>query len=496
MLFRQLLAESMVLSLIGCVSGIALGWGLLKIIMATMPPFTLPSLADVRLNIPVLLFTVALSLFAGVLFGCAPAWQATRMNLNDALKGGGRSATNAGRHRLRHTLVVVEFGLALTLLTAGGLSIRSLWNVAHIDLGFRSDHLLTCFIPVPEGQMTDPAQSVAFYRELHDRISALAGVTSMSASEGMPFRGVNFALPFSVEGSPIDDPSRRSSVGFNMVTPEYFKTFGIFFEKGRALTEEDRAGGIPTAVVNEAFAKKFLSDSNPFSQRVLVDHFAPGAPKLGPPIAWQIVGVYRDTRSGGLHGGHFPEIDVPFAQNPWPEATIAVRTAGDPTALRNSIADIVQSLNPNLPITDVKTMDQIVDDSKARDRFTAMLFGSFAGVALLLAAFGIYGVISFAVAQRTHEIGLRMALGADSRSVLMMILREGMASALIGAALGFFGAYFVGRGMQTLLVGVGNIDFVTFTTVAALLLASALLACYVPARRATSVDPMQALRQE
>jgi len=249
-------------------------------------------------------------------------------------------------------------------------------------------------------------------------------------------------------------------------------------------------------VVNEEFAKKFFSGVDPLSQRLFIEQLIPGVTKLGPPVAWQIVGVYRNARNGGPHGGAFPEIDVPFAQSPWPQASIAVRTGGDPAALSNSIADVVQSLDSNLPLTDVKTMEQRVNEAKGGDRLTAFLFGSFAGIALLLAALGIYGVMSFAVAQRTHEIGVRMALGADTARVLRLILREGIILALVGVALGLAGTYFVGRGMQTMLVNVGKIDPVTFAAVALLLVASAILACYLPARRATRVDPMQALRQE
>ena len=494
-LFAQFLTESVALSLVGCVVGVVLAFGLLKLIMDMMPPFTLPSEAEVRLNIPVLLFTLAVSLFAGVLFGCAPAWQAARMNLNEELKEGGRSASGAGRHGLRRALVVLEFAVALSLLTGGGLAIHSLWNVAHVDLGFKSDHLLTFTVPVPDGQLTEAPQIVAFYQQVHDRIAALPGVSSVSVSLGMPIQGVSFGMPFSIESKPVEDVSQRPSAGFDMVTPDYFQTFGIRFDMGRALTEQDRASGVRVAVVNQTFAKKYFSGVDPLAQRILVEQLIPGVTKLGSTIAWQIVGVYHDVRNGGVRGEDFSEIDVPFAQSPWPVASVAVRGVGDPVPLTKSIADAVQSIDSNLPIADVKTMDQILVESKAGDRFTALLFGGFAVIALVLAALGIYGVMSFAVAQRTHEIGLRMALGANSGRVLTLILREGMILSLIGLVLGFAGAYFVGRGMKTMVVGIGAIDLPAFTAVAVLLMASALLACYIPARRATRVDPIKALRQ-
>ena len=495
-LFRQFLIENLVLAGMGGLIGVALAWGLLKLIIVMMPPFTLPTEADIRLNVPVLLFTLGASMLAGVLFGCAPAWQAARMNLNDVLKEGGRSAVGSSHHTLRRSLVVAEFALALSLLAGGGLAIHSLWNVAHVNLGFRSDHLLTFSVPVPGEHMKDPKQITTFYRQLLDRIQAMPGVTSASASEGMPLQGTNFGMPFQIVGKEVEDMSKRPGAGFNMVTPQYFQVFGISMVQGRPITDQDIAGAPNVAVVNETFAKKYFAGVDPLAQRILVEQLIPGVTKLGPNISWQIVGVYRNVRNGGPKGDGFPEIDVPFWQSPWPQTAMAVRATVDPATLGKSIADVVLSLDPNLPIADVKTMDQIMTESMSGDRFTAFLFGGFAGVALLLAALGIYGVMSFAVAQRTHEIGLRMALGADTSRVLMLILREGMILAAIGLLLGLGGTYLVGRLMHTLFFNVGAIDPAAFGSVAFLLVLAALLACYVPAARAAKVDPMNALRQE
>jgi putative ABC transport system permease protein len=496
-IFRQFLAESLVLASIGGILGIGLAWALLKIIMAMMPPFALPYEADVRLNGPVLLFTFAATVLAGVLFGCAPAWHASRLNLSEVLKeGGGRSSVGTGRHGLRRSLVVAEFALALTLLAGGGIALHSLWNVEHVELGFRTDHLLTFVLPVPEGQLTGSDQINAFYRQLLDRISALPGVSAVSASTGMPLVGTGFGMPFQIVGKTVDDPSKRPGAGFNMVTPGYFQAFGIRMEQGRSFTDQDLSNGAPVAVVNETFAKRYFPGSDPLTQRIIVEQLIPGVTKLGPPVEWQIVGVYYNVHNGGPSGEGFPEIDVPFWQSPWPQAGIAVRASVDPATLSKSISDIVLSMNPNLPLAQVKTMDQILDESMAGDRLAALLFGGFAGMALLLAAVGIYGVMSFAVAQRTHEIGLRMALGADQRGVVALILREGMTLAGIGLVLGSGGAYFVGRAMQSIFYDVGAIDLRAFSGVAAILLGAAMLACYVPAVRASKVDPMQALREE
>jgi putative ABC transport system permease protein len=494
-IFTQFLIESLALASIGGVLGIGLAWVLMKAIVASMPPYTLLSETDVRMSLPVLLFTVVTVMLAGVLFGCAPAWRAARMNLNEVLKEGGGSARSTGRHGLRRALVIAEFALALSLLAGGGLALHSLWNVAHVDLGFRSDHLLTFDLPVAKGRLTDPVQITTFYRQLLEKIQALPGVTSVSASEGAPLQGVRFGMPFQIAGKEVSDMSQRPVAGFNMVTPDFFKVFGINMAQGRAFNDQDRAGGVQVAVVNENFARKFFAGVDPLSQRVLVEQLTPGVTKLGAPVAWQIVGVYKEVRNGRLEED-FPEIDVPFWQSPWPQGLIAVRAAVEPENLTRSIAGIVQSMDPDLPLGNPRTMEQIMDQSLSPQRFTAALFAGFAAIALLLAAVGIYGVMSFAVAQRTHEIGLRMALGAGQRRVLALILKEGMLLAAVGLALGLFGAYGVGKVMHGLLFNVAVFDFAAFGAVAAALLLAGLLACFIPAHRATLVDPMQALRQE
>ncbi len=494
-IFVQFLTESLALAVVGGALGLALAWALLKIIMSMMPEGMLLSEADVRLNLPVLLFTFAASMFAGILFGCAPAWQATRLNLNEVLKESGRSM-GFSRHVLRRSLVVVEFALALTLLAGGGLALHSLWNLAHADLGFPTDHLFTFFLPVPDGQLKNATQITAFYRQLLERIQALPGVTAVSASTGMPPEG-SFGIRFQIAGKPsIENDSARPSASFRAVTPGYFRAFGIRMGQGRTFTDQDVTGGVPVAVVNESFAKKYFSGVDPLQQRVLIEQLSSGVLKLGPAIEWRVVGVCRDVRNRGVVDDVVPEIDLPFSQNPWPQAGIAVRTATDPETLNKSIAGIVQSMDPNLPLAFARTMDETLVEVRAGERFEALLFGGFASIALILAAVGIYGVMSFAVAQRTHEIGLRMALGAGQDRVMRLIVREGMILALVGFVLGSGGAVLVGRAMRGMWYQVGTVDVSALSAVSALLLASALLACYLPARRATQVDPMQALREE
>jgi putative ABC transport system permease protein len=494
-IFRQFLIESLVLAGLGGILGIGLAWVLMKVILAAMPPYMLLSETDVNMSMPVLLFTVAATMLAGTLFGCAPAWQAAGLNLNEALKEGGPSR-NVGRQRIRRAFVIAEFALALSLSAGGGLAIHSFWNVEHVNLGFRSDHLLAFDLPVNEGKLNGAEEINSFYRQVLGEINALPGVTYTAISEGMPLLGLRFGMPFQFAGKQVEEMSRRPVTGFNMVTPEFFKVFDIQMLQGRSLTSEDEAGGLRVAVVDERFAKQFLSGTDPLSQRIVMNEMVPGAMKLGPPVQWQIVGVYRSIQNGRPEAGNFPEMDVPFWQCPWPQARITVRSSVDPSALTKSIGEVVQSLDPELPLSNVETMDQTLEQVAYGSRFLAFLFGGFAGVGMLLAAVGIYGVMSFAVVQRTHEIGVRMALGASRNGVLGMVLRDGMVLATAGFLLGMLGAYGVGKVMHGILFNVAAFDYSAFGAVAGALLLAGMLACFVPAHRATLVDPMKALRQE
>jgi len=493
-LFSQLLTESLALAAIGGVLGVGLATMLLKVIVVLLPPFSIPTEADIRLNLPVLLFSLAATVLAGVLCGCAPAWQISRWNLSDALKEGGRSPSSGGRHGMRRTLVVVEFALALTLLAGAGLVLHSFWKLTRVNLGFRQDHLLTFSLPIPVERFTQPGQITIFYRQLLERIAALPGITSTAASTGAPVLGTNWGMAFSIAGQPPVPLSSRPSAGFTMVTPAYFRTFGIPILRGRGFTEQDRDGSLPVAIVNETFVKKYLVNVDPLSQVVIAPQLHLGT--LGPPIEWHIVGVSHDVHNEGVRREGFPEINVPLWQSPLPLIRITVRTGGDPASMANGIAAAVRSVDSDLPLDQVRTMDQVVEESLAGERFSAVLFASFAGVALLLAGIGIYGVMSFAVARRTHEIGLRMALGAGQRQVLRLVLQEGMLLAFGGLVIGLAGAYFVGRLMKSVLYQVDESDPVAISAVTAVLLLCAWLACYIPARRATQVDPLVALRDE
>jgi putative ABC transport system permease protein len=495
-LFSQFLTESLALSLIGGTLGVGLAWALLRIILAVLPPYSIPTEADVHLNLTVLFFSLGATLVAGVLCGSVPAWQSSRWNLSDALKAGSRNSSGGNRHRLKRSLVVAEFALALTLLSGAGLALHSFWRLANTDLGFRKDHILTFSLNMPATRFAQPVQILSFYRQLIDKIEALPGISSASASTGMPVRGPNFGMPFSIAGQPSGNPLSRPTAGLTRVTPEYFRTFGIEILRGRGFTEQDAPGAVPVAIVNETFARKYFSNVDPLAQRVVVEQPIPGTRTLAPPIDLQIVGVFRDVHNAGVRNDGFPEIDVPFWQSPWPDASIEVRSQGDPASITGSVAAVVQSVDPDLGLNQVRTMDQVVEESLGGDRFATVFLATFAAMALLLSGIGIYGVMSFTVAQRTHEIGLRMALGATPTQVFRLVLQEGVSLGIVGLFIGLFGTYFVGRVMKSILYQVGTTDPMTIGGVVTVLLLCALLACYVPARRAMQVDPMVALRDQ
>jgi putative ABC transport system permease protein len=495
-IFVQFLTENLLLALIGGLLGVGVGWLALRGLVAIMPQGTLPSEADLTLNVPILLFSFGVSTLAGLLFGCGPAWHATRVDPGEALKEGGRTGTSAGRRGVRRILVVGEIALALALLTGAGLAIHSFWNLTQVDVGVSTVHIQTFFLPVPEARSKDPVRITAYYRQMLSRIMAVPGVLDASVSTGLPLEGAGFGMPFTIAGAPdIADPSQRPGAAFGMVTPDYFKTFGIQVIRGRSFTDHDIAGSVRVAMVSESFVKKYFPDKDPLQQRLMVEELIPGVTKLGAAVPWQIVGVFHDVKGGGLRDGR-PEIEIPFWQIPWDAATFGVLTAGDPLLMTRSLEDAVHSVDPEIALAEMHTMEEVKSRTLAGDRFTMVLYGSFACVALVLAAVGIYGVMAFTVAQREHEIGLRMALGASRGNVVGLILREGTVLALIGLGLGLIGAYFVGRAMHSTLYGVGSIDLTAVGLVAAVLFSAALLASWIPARRAASVEPMLALRGE
>src|SRR5271154_6174930 len=465
-IFRQFLIESLSLALMGGGLGVLLAEGILRGVMSLMPRNVLgiPYEADPQLNISVLLFTLAATLLCGVLFGCAPAWHAARQNISEMLKEGGRySSAGASHNRLRRILVVAEFALALILVAGAGLILRSFWNVTQVDLGIRRDHVLTFSVPIQHERTSSAAQIRSIYRQLEERIAAVPGVTKIAIAPGLPTNGAG-RLHFTIVGQPSDDtdnnPNKEPQAMINTVTPGYYETYGIRLTRGRYLDARDLAGAPRVAMVSESFARQYLPGVDPLTNRVKIVELVPDKnPPFGAPVEWQIVGVFHDvqyeshpTTTGSA------EIDFPFDQSPWPFTTMAVRTNGNPSSVTTGIAAAVRSVNPDFPMTHVRTMDQVISESLVTDRFTVLVFGTFAVLALALAAIGIYGVMTFSVAQRTHEMGVRMALGAGSSHVLKLVVGEGMWAALIGMAIGLPGVYLIGKTLKSFLYNVGAMD--------------------------------------
>jgi putative ABC transport system permease protein len=495
-LFSQFLTESLVLALLGGAAGVLLAGIIIDLIEAVMPPVgtMLPSEANIRISVPVLVFTIAVTTLAGLLFGSAPAWQATRLDLNEVLKLGGRSGSGGLRRGARRFLVIAEFSLALTLLASGGLALKSFWNLTRIDLGINTDHLLTFRLPVPDQRLKESEQIRSYYRQMLEKIEAVPGVKKVALMTGVPGSGAGQGVRFSLLGQPVANPQDRPGAALQMVTPGYADTLGIQIIRGRAIDDHDTDRSARVATVNEHFVNRFLAGVDPLTQRIVMNESRPGSPP-GKPVEYQIVGVFHNVRGAGVRE-EYSEIDVPFWQSPVPRASLVLKTEGDPKSLIKSVAAAVNTVDPDIPLANVRTVDEIVGEALAIDRFSVILFASFGVLGLLLAAVGIYGVMAFGVAQRTQEFGVRLALGAQRSRVLALVLKEGTVLAFIGGLIGLGGAYLVGRAMQTTLYQVPALDVRALGATFLVLLGSAWLACLIPAWRASRIEPLDALRHD
>ena len=495
-LFAQFMTESLVLAVVGGALGVFLAGAIIDLIALVMPPVgtMLPSEANIRISVPVLLFTLGITTVAGVFFGSIPAWQATRIDLNAVLKLGGRTGAAGSRRNARRALVVAEFSLALVLLTTGGLALRSFWNLSRIDLGINTEQVLTFRMPVLPRRLNGPDQIRSYYRQMLEKIAAVPGVKKAALMNGVPARGANAGRTFSIVGRPAINDSNGPGVDFQTVTPEYVDALGIHVLKGRSIDDRDTEANTRVAMVNETFVERYLTGVDPLTQRISTMELAMGE-QTRKPVEWQIVGVFHDVR-GAASREDYAEMVVPFWQRPWPQMSMVIKTEGDPKSVIKSLSAAVAAVDPDLPLAGIRTVDEIVNESLSIDRFSVVLFTCFGVLGLLLAAVGIYGVMAFTVAQRTQEFGVRMALGAQRTRVIKLVLKEGVMLAFLGAVLGFGGAYWVGRAMQSTLYGVGAMDVRAFVTIAVVLLLAALLACLVPAWRASRVEPLVALRDE
>ncbi|MGH9470575.1 MAG: ABC transporter permease, partial [Terriglobia bacterium] len=496
---RQLLTESVLLGLLAGGVGVLLAWTGTRLLLAEVPG-NLPRSQNVGLDLRVLLFAVAVSVITGIFFGLAPSLRSARPDLQDALKEGSRGSTG-GQHRLQRGLVIAEVGLALVLLIGAGLTLKSIWYLGSVNIGFNPNHALSFEVSLPPARYQDANSNRTFYKELLAKLRALPGVKAAGATDFMPLSGNDNEWPFYVEGRPKPRMQNMPETMFYRTTPGYLGAMGISLLRGRFFTGQDNLNSSPVIVIDDVFAHTVFPHETPIGRHIILPFAGLDAPR-------EIVGVVHHIKTFGPAGRknwnvynqlYMPTLQIPdqfYKVGGVRNLTLVVRTAVDPRAMTAAVIRTVHSIDNGVAVNSVQTVNEMERTSLAAQRFTVILMAIFAALALALAAIGIYGVISYSVSQRTHEIGIRMALGAQSRDVLRHVLGQGMVLALIGVGIGIAAALGLTRFMVSLLYAVKPTDPLTFIAVALILLGVALLACYIPARRATQVDPVVALRHE
>ncbi len=487
---RQLLTEALLLSMAAAVAGTLLSlWGIKA--MLSLSRETLPRAYEISVDVRVLGFAVAIALLTSVIFGLTPALQASKINLSESLKEGSRGLSGAQRsNHVRSLLVVSEVALSLVLLIGAGLMIKSLASLLKVDPGFKPDKTLTMQIALLGSRYPTANQQIGFFQAVTHRVEMLPGIQSAGLISSAPLSGGVYAGGFSIEGRVLTSEADDLVSDRRMISPEYFNALGIPLLKGRGFTDRDDQTSPGVVIVSESWARRFFPNEYPIDKRIKLG----GRDSTRPWLS--IVGIAGDVHDTALESNARPCVYIPYPQFPSSGMTLVVRAAIDPKALIPAIRDEVWAVDKDQPLTDVKTMDQYVADSVSPRRFNAMLLAIFASLALVLASVGIYGVMAYAVTQRTHEVGIRVALGAQPSDVIKLVVGRGMAPVVAGVAIGLAGALALTRVMTSLLYGVSATDPLTFAVVSVLLVAVALLASYIPARRATKVDPMVALRCE
>jgi putative ABC transport system permease protein len=490
-IIRQLLTESALLSVLGSLLGLVVAWWGTRA-LAAISPRDLVNLQGVGLNLPVLAWTLVISLLTGIIFGLAPALEATRLNLNDTLKEGGKGTGGQGTRsrRLRGALVIAEVALALVLLASAGLLVKSFLHLQRIDTGFDTENVLTMVVRLPDGKYREDHQVVAFFGQATERIRALSGVSKVGIVNYLPlYGGPGTSTGFTVEGRPAPLPGQEPATNVRVIDPGYLGAMGVPLLRGRNFTDIEASEARHVVLISESMAQQDFPGEDPIGKRISVDMF-------DEPRQTEIIGIVGDVRYDSLTDEAEPTVYFPHPELTYSFMTLVVRTVGDPAEMAPAVQRELREIDPDQPVSDVRTMNQVMADTTARARFNTLLLGLFAGLATLLAAVGIFGVMNYSVTLRTREIGIRMALGAQPGLVLMLILREGLLLTLIGIGIGLAGALVLTRIMSGLLFGVGATDPATFAAIVLLLAVVSLIACYIPARRATRVDPLVALRYE
>jgi putative ABC transport system permease protein len=490
-LVRQLLTESVLLAICGGAAGVVLAkWGLDALLV--LAPTNLPRSGEIHLNAGVLLFSLGLSIVTGLLFGIAPAWLAARADVNEALKQGTRGSTEGGaRGRLRSALVVIEVTLALVLLGGAGLLARSFMQLAHVDPGFIPENATLLRLSLPQKKYALPEQQNAFANSFLDHLKDLPGVQAVGITHSMPLVG-DYVLAFDIEGRPPVQPADMPSTNYYSVTPGYFRAMGIRLIRGRVFTPQDDAKAPRVAIINETMARQFFPNEDPIGKRIYISNDAPGSPR----VYREIVGIVADIKQYGVDKATSAQSYEPFAQAPFSSLNVVIRTKGPPAALLGALRPAVYAVDKDQPVGTIRPLEDIVADSISRQRFAMTLLTVFSGVALVIAAVGIYGVMAYNVVQRTGEFGIRMALGAQQRDVLRLVLTQGGKLIGIGLAVGLLATLGASRAMGSMLFNTSAYDPLTLTSITLLLGAVALIACFFPANRATKVNPIEALRTE
>ena len=469
-LVRLLLIENVVISVCGGIVGVGVGYAMLKWIQSLIPPSTLPPAVDIRMDTSVLLFTMTVAVVTGLLFGVAPAAQTTNPNLVSALKEGGHGTTTGspGR-RVRGVLVVAEIAFAFVLLVASGLLMRSFFNLLDIDPGFNATNVLTASLPINQEQHPDTAELNAYLGSISAAVEAVPGVRETAMTSALPLQGWGYGVPYSIADREIVNPANRPPAFFKIVSPSYFAALGIKLLAGRVLSGDDTAGAPRVAIINETLARREFPDEDPIGRRILVPEIVPGKTEFGQQIAWEIVGVIEGERITGLGDEISAGMYVSNQQSPTYGINLIVRAGVPSQSLQRALRSAVDRVNRDQALGDVRTLEQIVDLSMVANRVTSTLLATFASVALLLAAVGIYGVISYTAAQRTHEMGIRASLGASAGKLRMLIFQGGMWLTLIGLSIGLAGTFAATRVLSSMLYGVDAHDPLTIAVVAAVL---------------------------